>query len=459
MRRNQDAIDDEANHSKRVAAARAKRKAARAHMTPKEAETDILQEAKEDKVRQLANSKAKEKRDFAMAAGNAMEAEEDKLLNSAKSAREAARSNMTANQAEMERFKEMQEEESRLDSREQAKEAHNAAMVSAMHVDACDTRALASMNTEREVARSQMTPEQAAADRLLEAKEEDANLVAVAKSKQNGKAQDDAAFAAVEAEQDKQWADNHAARKAARADMTPKEAEADILQEAKADKVRQLANGEEVAEPVSPPHSDRSNGAAPTPHQPPISSPELDYAYKLNAVPVLPAHSPAAEEEEEPPIWGPLTWDGGKYEGQFKNEHLKGTVTDPSDLHKRHGSGKYTHFDGAVYEGQFVDDEKHGHGRMTFPKHKHPGHTYDGQWQNGKCCGQGVVTYADGAAHVGVWHWVGAAPDDQPVWEWVTPCGPVAVSHAPEVPSYMRATNASHQRERPTVISTRSCDR
>ena len=269
-----------------------------------------------------------------------------------------------------------------------------------------------------------------------------------------------------EANHSKRVAAARAKRKAARAHMTPKEAEADILQEAKADKVRQLANGEEVAEevaePVSPSHSDRSNGAAPTLHQPPISSPELvigGISSKLNAVPVLPAHSPAAEEEEEPPLWGPLTWDGGKYEGQFKNEHLKGTVTDPSDLHKRHGSGKYTHFDGAVYEGQFVDDDKHGHGRMTFPKHKHPGHTYDGQWQNGKCCGQGVVTYADGAAHVGVWHWVGAAPDDQPVWEWVTPCGPVAVSHAPEVPSYMRATNASHQRERPTVISTRSCDR
>ena len=59
MRRNQDAIDDEANHSKRVAAARAKRKAARAHMTPKEAEADILQEAKENEARVTERSRSK----------------------------------------------------------------------------------------------------------------------------------------------------------------------------------------------------------------------------------------------------------------------------------------------------------------------------------------------------------------------------------------------------------------
>ena len=46
-----------------------------------------------------------------------------------------------------------------------------------------------------------------------------------------------------------------------------------------------------------------------------------------------------------------------------------------------------------MYEGEWLNDLKHGKGAMTFAN----GDTYDGEWEEGKYHGQGVFVYDDGS--------------------------------------------------------------
>ena len=44
------------------------------------------------------------------------------------------------------------------------------------------------------------------------------------------------------------------------------------------------------------------------------------------------------------------------------------------------GFGKYSYSDGKIYEGEFVNDIKHGKGKMTFPD----GTIHEGNFVNGE---------------------------------------------------------------------------
>jgi len=52
-----------------------------------------------------------------------------------------------------------------------------------------------------------------------------------------------------------------------------------------------------------------------------------------------------------------------------------------------------------VYEGEYVDDMKHGMGKFVWPD----GRTYDGEWLRGKRHGRGAYKTARGEHKVGHW--------------------------------------------------------
>merc|ERR1719468_676777 len=56
---------------------------------------------------------------------------------------------------------------------------------------------------------------------------------------------------------------------------------------------------------------------------------------------------------------------GSSYEGQYLNDI-------------RHGYGKLTYADNRIYEGEFIDNFKHGKGKMTFAN----GCVFVGEWKN-----------------------------------------------------------------------------
>mmetsp|Transcript_112025 Transcript_112025/g.215710 ORF Transcript_112025/g.215710 Transcript_112025/m.215710 type:complete len:234 (+) Transcript_112025:77-778(+) len=89
---------------------------------------------------------------------------------------------------------------------------------------------------------------------------------------------------------------------------------------------------------------------------------------------------------------GKLTWsDGREYAGEFH-------------LGKFHGHGRMVwrteNLKGVViYEGQYVDDAKHGSGRFEWPD----GGVYEGGWAKGKKSGQGCYTNPRGESRRGEW--------------------------------------------------------
>lgn len=78
---------------------------------------------------------------------------------------------------------------------------------------------------------------------------------------------------------------------------------------------------------------------------------------------------------------------GDSYTGKFN--HRK----------QRTGFGVYRYQDGAVYEGNWVNDKKHGAGSYRLPN----GSTYRGEFQNGYGAGMGVGTWSDGSRYEGTW--------------------------------------------------------
>jgi hypothetical protein len=73
-------------------------------------------------------------------------------------------------------------------------------------------------------------------------------------------------------------------------------------------------------------------------------------------------------------------WDDGS---EYTGEKMHG---------RRHGQGVYKSAFGDVYEGEFKDDQYHGHGMLVFQSKA----TYNGQWFNGMRHGQGIYIYPDG---------------------------------------------------------------
>ena len=79
-------------------------------------------------------------------------------------------------------------------------------------------------------------------------------------------------------------------------------------------------------------------------------------------------------------------WDGGKYEGAFKNG-------------RRHGRGTDTFANGTKYVGEFETGYYHGQGTLTFAN----GDQYVGEFKDGRANGQGTHTFSGGAKYVGEW--------------------------------------------------------
>lgn len=99
--------------------------------------------------------------------------------------------------------------------------------------------------------------------------------------------------------------------------------------------------------------------------------------------------------------------DGAVYEGEFLDDqrHGHGVYTWPDgtryegdfDHGRRQGQGAYTWPDGTAYRGGFQDGLFAGHGVLTWPD----GSSYDGEWAAGRRCGRGVYRWADGARYEG----------------------------------------------------------
>lgn len=63
-------------------------------------------------------------------------------------------------------------------------------------------------------------------------------------------------------------------------------------------------------------------------------------------------------------------------------------------------SGKLTFLDtGDVYQGELDEFKMHGMGVMRFAN----GDIYDGSWQNGQRHGYGAIQYANGNMYIGKW--------------------------------------------------------
>jgi hypothetical protein len=63
------------------------------------------------------------------------------------------------------------------------------------------------------------------------------------------------------------------------------------------------------------------------------------------------------------------------------------------------GKGKYTWFNGDVYEGDFVDGMRTGKGKLTWAN----GDVYEGDWVDGKRTGKGKLIWANGDVYEGDW--------------------------------------------------------
>jgi hypothetical protein len=86
-------------------------------------------------------------------------------------------------------------------------------------------------------------------------------------------------------------------------------------------------------------------------------------------------------------ILGPFKFtDGATYEGQFKDG-------------QRHGFGRQIWQDGSVYEGIWRQDKCNGTGRLINAE----GHIYFGDWRDDKAEGQGTFKHTDGTKYVGEW--------------------------------------------------------
>ncbi|KAH9578151.1 Protein kinase domain [Trypanosoma melophagium] len=91
-------------------------------------------------------------------------------------------------------------------------------------------------------------------------------------------------------------------------------------------------------------------------------------------------------------------WVDDMRHGLGKMEYVGGSVYEGEWLaNMRHGQGKLTEETGVVYHGEFVRNEKEGKGIMTNAE----GDVYEGEFANGKPNGKGTYIWADGAKYVG----------------------------------------------------------
>ena len=92
-------------------------------------------------------------------------------------------------------------------------------------------------------------------------------------------------------------------------------------------------------------------------------------------------------------------WKNGKFNGKGRHIYFCGDVYEGDWVdHKRHGLGTYVYLDGTRREGGWLNDEFHGKGYEKWPN----GTIFVGEFQNGKREGFGKFYYAkDGAVYEG----------------------------------------------------------
>ncbi|GLC42459.1 hypothetical protein PLESTF_000814700 [Pleodorina starrii] len=118
-----------------------------------------------------------------------------------------------------------------------------------------------------------------------------------------------------------------------------------------------------------------------------------------------------ADDDVPPqPVWeGPIDEDG-KPNGQGKMEYPPPPMDEEDEDEKpgdkfegtmihgvRQGKGTYTWSNGAIYTGEYVDNKKHGKGKMVFPDKG----VYDGDWVEDVMQGSGTFTYPSGDVYQG----------------------------------------------------------
>lgn len=89
--------------------------------------------------------------------------------------------------------------------------------------------------------------------------------------------------------------------------------------------------------------------------------------------------------------------DGAIYNGEWKNN-------------MRHGQGIWTRPDGTRYAGEWQNDKPGGMGTLVKPD----GSIYTGEWQSGRRHGQGIYTRPDGTKSSGEWR-EGSLVDEKPL--------------------------------------------
>jgi len=84
---------------------------------------------------------------------------------------------------------------------------------------------------------------------------------------------------------------------------------------------------------------------------------------------------------------------GKKYQGQWKKPKRNG------DQPTHEGLGTIWFKDGSMYQGQILNSEFNGKGRMTHAN----GDIFQGEWKDGKAQGQGVFVDKNGSMYEGQW--------------------------------------------------------
>ena len=59
----------------------------------------------------------------------------------------------------------------------------------------------------------------------------------------------------------------------------------------------------------------------------------------------------------------------------------------------------HTYSTGAVYEGEWIGDKRHGKGKMTWKD----GSFYEGEWKENEANGEGTMHYSTGDSFKGIW--------------------------------------------------------
>jgi len=107
----------------------------------------------------------------------------------------------------------------------------------------------------------------------------------------------------------------------------------------------------------------------------------------------------------------------GDEEGSsYKVEYLVGVgdeAPETTNWIARAGLAKVTYESGSIYEGEFNDEkQKHGKGKFTWMSPANEDEeqeakvlaVYEGQYKDGKRCGEGKMTYPNGDAYHGEWN-------------------------------------------------------